>query len=158
MPDFLVTHVLEPKQDDGPVHHTKSIDAMVQLLDLPGVVIGVGEQVDVHIERNCLDATFLLTIEGDASIETDPPNPSLYVAFALERVKASPKVNECLLEKVVDFLLVFRKEVAHSEDSVFVPFDNVGKSLFFFSHVRIVCILDAKKGEILHEDAYFLET
>ena len=65
---------------------------------------------------------------------TDPPNPSLYVAFALERVKPSPKVDECLLEKVVGFLLVFRKEVAHGEYRVFVPFDNVGKSLFFFSH------------------------
>ena len=65
---------------------------------------------------------------------TDPPNPSLYVAFALERVKPSPKVDECLLEKVVGFLLVFRKEVAHGKYRVFVPFDNVGKSLFFFSH------------------------
>jgi hypothetical protein len=121
------------------------------------VVVGVGKEVDVHVEGNCLDTAFLLAFEGETSIETDPPNPSLYVAFALERVKAPPKVDECLLEKVVGFLLVFRKEVTHGEYRVFVPFDNVRKSLFFFSHVRVVCILDAKKGEILHREGYFFQ-
>ena len=134
LPDFLVTHVLEPQQDDGPVHHAEFVDAMVELLDLFGFIVGVGEEVDVHIEGNRLDAASFLAFEGKASVEADSPNPSLYVAFALERVKTSPKVDERLLEKVVGFLLVFRKEVAHSEYRVFVPFDNIGKSLFFFSH------------------------
>ena len=157
LPDFLVAHVFEPKQDDGSVHYTESVDAMIQLLDLSGVVVGIGEQVDVHIEGNRLNTAFLFAFEGEAGIETDPPNPSLYVAFALERVKTSPKVDERLLEKVIGFFLVFRKEVAHGEYRVFVPFDNVGKSPFFFSHVRIVCILDAKKGEILHRKGYFFQ-
>ena len=135
LPDFLVAHVFEPKQDDGSVHYTELVDATVKLLDLLGVIVGVGEQVDVHIKGNRLNTTFLLAVEGDAGIKTDPPNPSLYVTFVLERVKPSPKVDERLLKKIVGFLLVFRKEVAHGEYRVFVPFDNVGKSLFFFSHV-----------------------
>jgi hypothetical protein len=134
LPNFLVAHVFQPKQDDGPIHHAEFVDAMIQLLDLAGVVVSISEEIDVHVEGNRLDAAFLLTIEGDASIETDPPNPSLHVALALERVKPLPQVDERLLEKVIGFFLVLRKEVAHSEDRVFVPFDNVGKSLFFFSH------------------------
>ena len=134
LPDFLVTHVLQPEQNDGFIDYAEFVDSSIELLDLSGVVIGVGIEVDVHIEGNRLNAASLLALEGKAGVEADPPNPSLYVAFALERVKPSPKVDECLLEKVVGFFLVFRKEVAHGEYRVFVPFDNVGKSLFFFSH------------------------
>jgi hypothetical protein len=157
LPDFLVAHVFKPQQDDGSVHHTKLVDTAVELLDLTGVVISVSKEVDVHVEGNHLDTASLFALKGKASVEADSPNPSLYVAFALERVKTSPKVDERLLEKVIGFLLVFRKEVAHGEYRVFVPFDNVGKSPFFFSHVRIVCILDAKKGEILHRKGYFFQ-
>ena len=120
---------------------------MVELLDLSGVVVGVGKEVDVHVEGNCIDTAFFLAIEGNAGIETDPPNPSLYVAFALKRVEPSPKVDQRLLKKVIGFVLVFRKEVTHGEYRVFVAFDNVGESLFFFFHGKNRLPIRRKKSE-----------
>ena len=134
MPDFLVTHVFEPKQDDGPIDYAEFVDAAIELLDLSGVVVSVGEEVDVHRERYGLHAAFLLALGGEAGVEANAPNPSFHVALPLERVEAPPKVDERLLEQVVHLVLILREEVAHGEDGVFVCFHGVGKLFFFLFH------------------------
>ena len=125
LPDFLVAHVFEPKQDDSPIDHAEFVDAAVELLDLPGVVVGAGEEVDFHRERDGLHAAFLLALDGEAGVEADTPNPCLHVALPLERVEASPQVDERLLEQVVHLVLILREEVAHRVNGVFVPFHEV---------------------------------
>ena len=125
LPDFLVAHVFEPKQDDGPVYNAEFVDAAVELLNLSGVVVGVGEEVDFHRERDGLYAAFLLALGGEAGVEADTPNPGLHVALPLERVEASPQVDERLLEQVVHLVLILREEVAHRVNGVFVPFHEV---------------------------------
>ena len=134
LPDFLIAHVFEPKQDDGPIDHAEFVDAAVELLDLLCVVVGVGEEVDVHRERHGLHAAFLLALGGEAGVEADAPNPSLHVALPLERVEAPPQVDERLLEQVVHLVLVLREEVAHGEDGVFVCLHDVRKFRFFLFH------------------------
>ena len=134
LPDFLIAHIFKPKQDDGPIDHAKFVDAAVELLDLPGVIVGIGEEVDVHRERHGFHAAFLFALGGEAGVEADTPNPSLHVALPLERVEASPKVDERLLKQVVHLVLVLREEVAHGEDGVFVRFHDVGKLFFFLLH------------------------
>ncbi len=136
LPDFLIAHVFKPKQDDGPVHHAEFVDAAVELLDLSGVVVGVGEEVDVHRERHGLHAAFLLALGGEASVEADAPNPGLQVALPLKRVEASPQVDERLLEQVVGLVVVFREEIAHGVNRVFVCFHDGGKLNFFLLHCR----------------------
>ena len=65
-------------------------NATVELLDLLGIIVRIGEKVDVHIERNRLDFVFLFALKGKAGVETDPPNPSLHVAFSLKPIEAPP--------------------------------------------------------------------
>ncbi len=90
LPDFLVAHVFKPKQDDGPVDQPQFVDAAVELLDLSGVVVGIGEKVDVHREGNGLYSPFLLALKGEASVEAHAPDPGLHVALPLKRVEAPP--------------------------------------------------------------------
>ena len=104
------------------------------MLDLSGVVVSVGEEVDVHRERYGLHAAFLLALGGEAGVEANAPNPSFHVALPLERVEAPPKVDERLLEQVVHLVLVLREEVAHRVNGVFVPFHEVRKFSFFLFH------------------------
>ena len=106
LPDFLIVHIFKPKQDDGPIDHAEFVDAAVELLDLPGVVVGVGEEVDVHRERHGFHAAFLLALGSEAGVEADAPNPSLHVALPLECAEASPQIDERLLEQVVHLVLV----------------------------------------------------
>ena len=101
---------------------------------MSGVVVGVGEKVDVHVERDHLDTAFLLTLEGEAGVEADSPNPSLHVAFALESVETSPQVDERFLEQVVHLVVVLREQVTNGVDGVFVPLHDVGKLVFFLLH------------------------
>ena len=101
---------------------------------MSGVVVGVGEEVDVHRERHGLHTAFLLALGGEAGVEADAPNPSLHVALPLECAEASPKVDECLLEQVVGFVVVFREEVAHGVNRVFVCLHDGGKLIFFLLH------------------------
>ena len=134
LPDFLVAHVFEPKQDDCPIDHPKFVDAVIELLDLTGVVVGVGEEVDAHRERQGLHTAFLLAFSGEAGVEADAPDPGLYFALPLERVEAPPQIDERLLEQVVHLVLVLREEVAHRVYGVFVPFHEVRKFSFFLFH------------------------
>ena len=134
LPDFLVAHVFEPKQDDGPIDHAKFVDAVIELLDLSGVVVCVCEEVDFHRERHGLHAVFLLALGGEAGVEGDAPNPSLHVTLPFERVEAPPQVDERFLEQVVHLILALREEIAHRVNGVFVPFHEARKFRFFLFH------------------------
>jgi hypothetical protein len=90
LPDFLIAHVFQPKQDDGSINQTQFVDALVELLNLLSVIVGVGKQVDVHVKGHCLYTAFLFALESEAGVETDTPNPSLHIAFALEAIEAPP--------------------------------------------------------------------
>jgi len=104
--DFFVAHVLQPKQDDCPIEHPEFVDAAVKHLHLPGVVVGVGKQIDVHCQRQRIHAAFLFPFECEAGVQADAPDPRLHVAFALKAVESAPQVDERLLKQVVHLILV----------------------------------------------------
>jgi hypothetical protein len=72
--DFFVRQVLKPEQDNRTIKGLQLGDTLVEHTHLPGVLIAVFKEIDVHGQPNCRGAP-LFPVKRDAGIESDTVEP-----------------------------------------------------------------------------------
>ena len=127
---LIVAHVLEPEKDYGSVKKPQLAYTALQQPYLFAILACVIEKVDVHLKWHSLSSAFLLAFRRDAGVQTDTVYPCAVATLPAKLLKTIPKVDEDVLEKVGNLLLVFREHIADGVDSSFMLPYNLRKILF----------------------------
>ena len=128
--NLIVAHVLEPEKYYSPVKKPQLAYTALKQLYLSAILACVIEKVDVHLEWHSLSSAFLLAFRRDASVQTDTVNPCAVATLPAKLLKAIPKVDEDVLEKVGNLLLIFREHITDGIDGSFMLPYNLRKILF----------------------------
>ena len=128
--NFIVAHVFEPEKYYCPVKKPQLAYTALQQLYLPDIFACVIEKVDVHLKRHCLSSALFLALRRDASVQTDTVYPCVVTTLPAKLLKTIPQVDEDVLEKVGNLLLIFREHITDSIDGSFMLPYNLRKILF----------------------------
>lgn len=124
---FFIAHIFKPEQYDGAVKGAQTVDTLIELADLAGVFVRIGEEVGVLGDRNA-GMSSLFALPGEAGIETDFPDPRVNLAELSKGVDAPPKVDEYFLKQVVDLVVIVREHEAHGIDGALMGLNGFCKS------------------------------
>lgn len=128
--NLIVAHVLEPEKYNSSVKKPQLAYTALQQLYLPAILACVIEKVDVHLKWHYLSSAFLLAFRRDAGVQADTVYPCVVTTLPAKLLKTIPKVDEDVLEKVGNLLLIFREHIADGVDgSLMLPY-NLRKILF----------------------------
>lgn len=135
-PDILVAHILQPQQDERPIHHAELVDAGVELADLLAVLVRVGKEVARHREGHTLTPSPLLALCGETGVQRHTPHPGVRLRLSAKPVKAQPKIDERILEKVLHLVMVLGEHIAHRVYRALMLADYLFKFSFLVFHLQ----------------------